>query len=320
MNLAKNQKIKMLEQMLLIRRMEERILKEYKAKNITGAIHLSIGQEAVAVGICSALRTDDYLFSTHRGHGHAIAKGCDLKRMLAELMGRDSGLCRGHGGSMHLYQTDIGLMGGNGIVGGGIPLALGPAFTAQYKGTDQVSAGFFSEGASNQGVFHESLNLAALWKLPVVYVCENNCYAATTPVKLSCANQDIAAHAQGYGIPGVIVDGNAVLEVYRAAQNAVNRARAGEGPTLIECKTYRIEPHCGIIKDEREPGERERWQEKDPIDLYKNELLKDESISDIDFVQIETEVQTIIQQAVDFALSSPFPDKDALHNRTWDTA
>lgn len=188
---------RMLRTMILIRRTEERILKEYRQTNIMGAIHLSIGQEAVPTGVCSALRDDDCIYSTHRGHGHALAKGCDLKRLMAELMGRETGLCRGHGGSMHLYQKEIGLMGGNGIVGGGIPLALGPAFAAQYRSTDQVSASFFSDGASNQGTFHESLNLAALWKLPVLFVCENNCYAATTPVATSCASQDVGKRGIG---------------------------------------------------------------------------------------------------------------------------
>ena len=320
METERDDKIALLALMVLIRETERRILEEYRAGHIVGAIHLSIGQEAVPVGVCAALRTDDYVFSTHRGHGHAIAKGCDLSRMMAELMGRDTGLSRGHGGSMHLFQVERGLMGGNGIVGGGIPLALGPAFAAQYRGTDQVSVGFFSEGASNQGAFAESLNLAALWKLPVVYVCENNCYAATTPVRLSCANQDIADRAKGFGLPGVVVDGNSVLEVRRAALEAVKRARDGGGPTLLECKTYRMEPHCGIIPDDREPGEREAWQQKDPIDRFKKELFEEGLISPQDVAQIEDEAQAKLREAVEFALASPFPDRDAQHNRTWEVA
>ena len=307
----------LLRTMMLIRHTEQRILKEYRLGNITGAIHLSIGQEAVAVGVCAALKTDDSVFSTHRGHGHAIAKGCDLGRMMAELMGKDTGLCRGHGGSMHLFEPAVGLMGGNGIVGGGIPLALGPAFAAQYRGTLQVSVGFFSEGASNQGTFHESMNLASLWKLPVIYVCENNCYAATTPVELSCAGAGIAQRAAGYGVPGEAVDGNNVLEVLAAAEDAVDRARAGEGPTLLECKTYRIEPHCGIIADQRPPGERESWQERDPIELLSQELIGKGIVDPQKLRHMEAEIDNELQKAVDFAMAGPLPDPMAPHNRTW---
>jgi acetoin:2,6-dichlorophenolindophenol oxidoreductase subunit alpha len=315
--LSRQARMGLLKTMARIRATEERILREYRAGTITGAIHLSIGQEAVAAGVCAALRDDDYVFSTHRGHGHAIAKGIDLDRMWAELMGRETGVCRGHGGSMHLFSPDKGLMGGNGIVGGGIPLALGTAFAAQYRGTDQVTVGFFSEGASNQGVFHESLNLAALWKLPVLYVCENNQYAATTPVARSCANPDIADRAAPYGIPGATVDGNDAPAVLAATQKAVRRARAGEGPTLIEAKTYRIEPHCGIIADLRTPGERERWLEQDPLGRLRGELLE-AGLPAADIAAMEAEVARELEGAVAFAKAQPFPDPAAPHHASWE--
>ncbi len=313
----KTHKTQLLRKMMLIRHAEERILKEYRLGTVIGAIHLSIGQEATAVGVCAALQADDYVLSTHRGHGHAIAKGCDLERMMAELMGKDTGLCRGHGGSMHLCEPEVGFMGGNGIVGGGIPLALGPAFAAQYRGTPQVTVGFFSEGASNQGTFHESMNLASLWKLPVVYVCENNCYAATTPVALSCAGPGIAQRAAGYGVPGEAVDGNDVLEVLAAAERAVDRARGGEGPSLLECQTYRIEPHCGIIPDQRPPGERESWQERDPIQVLSQRLIREGIIDARKLRHMEAEIEDELQKAVDFAMAGPLPDPAAPHNRTW---
>jgi TPP-dependent pyruvate/acetoin dehydrogenase alpha subunit len=314
---SKKAEMDLLRTMARIRATEERILREYRAGAITGAIHLSIGQEGVAAGVCAALRDEDYLFSTHRGHGHAIAKGIDLNGMWAELMGRETGVCHGHGGSMHLFSPDKGLMGGNGIVGGGIPLALGSAFAAQYRGTDQVTIGFFSEGASNQGVFHESLNLAALWKLPVVYVCENNQYAATTPVSRSCANPDIAERAAPYGIPGVAVDGNDALAVLEATVKAVRRARAGEGPTLMEAKTYRVEPHCGIIADERAPGERELWREHDPIDRLRK-LLREDGAQDGEIAAMEAEVARELERAVAFARAQPFPDPAAVHHARWE--
>jgi TPP-dependent pyruvate/acetoin dehydrogenase alpha subunit len=208
-------------------------------------------------------------------------------------------------------------MGGNGIVGGGIPLTLGPAFAAQYRGTDLVSVGFFSEGASNQGVFHESLNLAALWRLPVIYVCENNCYAATTPIGRSCANPDIADRAEPYGIPGVAVDGNDAPAVLAAAQKAVRRARAGKGPSLIEARTYRIEPHCGIIADQRAPGEREHWRAHDPIDRLRKQMRED-GVSEADIAVMEADVARELEEAVAFAKAQPLPDPAASHHARWE--
>jgi pyruvate dehydrogenase E1 component alpha subunit len=298
----------MFNQMLLIRRFEERVKELYNEGRIVGAIHLYIGQEAVAVGVCQTLKKRDYVFSTHRGHGHAIAKGCSLNRIMAELMGKETGLSKGHGGSMHLYDPARGLMGGNGIVGGGIPLALGAAFSAQYRGTDQVAVTFFSDGAANQGVFAESLNLAALFHLPVILVCENNQYAATTPVRLSFAKLAIAPRAESYGVPAATVDGNDVEAVYEAAVKAVRRARRGEGPSFIECQTYRIEPHCGIIPDQREKGERETWLAKDPVAAYRARLVNDRLIKPAEIDVMEKEISRRLEEAVRYAENSPWPD------------
>lgn len=310
-------KLELLHDLILIRRFEEKVKELYNQGAIAGAIHLYIGQEAVAVGVCRALGPEDYVFSTHRGHGHALAKSGDLDHIMAELMGRDTGLSRGHGGSMHLFDPGRGLMGGNGIVGGGIPLSLGGAFSAQYRGTDQVSVTFFSDGASNQGTFGESLNLAVLFNLPVLFVCENNQYAATTPVKQSTARQDLVGRAASYGLPAERVDGNDVLAVYAAAGAAVAGIRGGGGPRFLECVTYRIEPHCGIIPDEREPGERESWMEKDPIAMLRERLGREDGVGEERLAALEAGVAQAIGRAVDYAAASPWPDPGAAHNRTW---
>ncbi len=275
---------------------------------IGGAVHLYIGEEAVAVGICAHLTDADSVVSTHRGHGHAIAKGADLRRTLAELMGRDGGYCHGCGGSMHIFAPEIGLLGGNGIVGAGMPIALGPAFAAKYRGTDAVSIAFFGEGASNQGTFHESINLAALWKLPVLFVCENNLYANDTPVALSLPTQDIAPRAEAYGVPGVVVDGQDVLAVYDVAGEAVARARAGEGPTLIEAKTYRYEGHCGVAAGHWNQEECGRWRERDPIPLFERRLLADGAMGEGEMQAVRDQVTAELDEAEAFAVNSPWPD------------
>lgn len=297
---------RMYQRMVTIRLFEQKVKKLYVGKEVVGAIHLYIGQEAVAVGTCAALRDDDCVFSTHRGHGHLIAKGGDIQRMMAELMGKATGCSRGRGGSMHMFDPRIGFMGGNGIVGGGLPLALGAAFSAQYRGTDAVAVAFFGEGAANQGTFHESLNLAALWKLPFLAVCENNRYAATTPVAHASPTEDFAPRAQGYGLPGVTVDGNDCVAVYAAAEEAVARARAGHGPTLIECKTYRVEPHCGIIADQRPPEELKQWggPANDPLEKFR----KRHRLSEAALQEIQGQVEAEIESAVKFARASPWPD------------
>ncbi len=299
----------MLRKMLTIRLFEQRVKQLYRAGEIFGAIHLYIGQEAIATGISEALRDDDCVFSTHRGHGHLIAKGGNLKAMMAELMGKATGCSHGCGGSMHMFDPAIGFMGGNGIVGGGIPLALGAAFSAQYRGTDSVALTYFGDGGMYQGVLHESLNLAAKWSLPYIAVCENNRYAATTPVAKSAASRDFSAYAAPHGIPGVRVDGNDCRAVHEAAREAVQRARGGRGPTLLDCETYRIEPHCGIIPDDRPPDEREQWGriENDPIERF----CRQSGFSDDYLAGVRAQVGRELDAAVEFARQSPLPDVGA---------
>jgi len=274
---------------------------------IGGAVHLSIGEEAVPVGVCANLNDDDAVLSTHRSHGHFLAKGGDVKAALAELMGRETGCSRGCGGSMHLFDPRITFLGGNGIVGAGIAIALGPAFAAKYRGTQQVSVAFFGDGAANQGTFHESLNLAALWTLPVVFVCENNLYANVTPFALSFPTADIAPRAQGYGIPGVIVDGQDVLGVYEVAGEAVRRARAGAGPTLIEAKTYRFEGHCGVSSGHQNPEECAEWRKRDPIALFEQKLQSDGVMPAEEQAELREEVLVEIDEAEAFARDSGLP-------------
>ncbi len=305
--------------MVTIRRFEERVKHLYRAGEIPGAIHLYIGQEAIAVGACAALRQDDYVVSTHRSHGHCLARTWDLKRSMAEMMGRETGLSRGRGGSMHQFDRATGFLGGNGIVGGGIAIALGAAFAARYRGTDQVALGFFSEGAANQGVLHECLNMAALWKLPVIYLCENNRWAATTPVEKSTCTPDIAPRAAAYGLPWQIVDGNDVLAVYEAVAAAVRRARAGGGAAFLEAKTYRVEPHCGIIADRRDPQELDRWRAPacDPIARFEDWLLRNGRADAGLLETIRREAGEALAEAVEFARQSPFPDPAAVGDSLW---
>ncbi len=253
--------------MLTIRKFEMLAGELFAAGKIPGFIHLSIGQEGSSTGVCSVLRPDDYLTTTHRGHGHVIAKGGDLKRMVAELMGRKTGYCKGKGGSMHIADFSLGILGANGVVAGGFPIIVGAGLSIKLRRTDQVAVCFFGDGASNRGPFHEALNMASIWKLPILFVCENNCYASTTKTSYACSVIDIAARAKGYGIPGVSVDGNDVLAVRSAATEAVARARKGEGPTLLENKTYRRRGHFeGDPQRYRDPAEVAEWERKnDPI-------------------------------------------------------
>lgn len=274
---------------------------------IGGAVHLYIGQEAVAVGVCSLLRDDDYVTSSHRDHGHFLAKTGDLRGALAELMGREGGVCGGHGGSMHLYDPGHGFLGGNGIIGGQIPLALGPAFAARYRGTDQVAVAFFGDGGANQGTLYESLNLAANWSLPVLFVCENNLYAATTPASIAFPGSDIAPRGEGFGVPSVTVDGQDVLAVRGVAEEAVHGARSGGGPTLIEAKTYRYEGHCGSA-GHADPEECALWRDRDPIELFRSRCLAEGWLGASEQEAIRAEVAAEVEAAVDYALHSPLPD------------
>ncbi|MEM9359640.1 MAG: thiamine pyrophosphate-dependent dehydrogenase E1 component subunit alpha [Pseudomonadota bacterium] len=304
----------MLRQMKTIRAFEERASDGFLAGDIYGVVHCYIGEEAVAVGVCSALTQDDQIISTHRGHGHCIAKGADLNRMMAELYGRETGYCKGKGGSMHIADFDIGMLGANGIVAGGISIITGAGLAAQLDGKGRVAVCFFGDGASNAGPFHESINIAAQWKLPVIYVCENNLWAVNVPTTDSMAVQDVAERAKGYGIPGHIVDGNDVLAVHECAQKAIAHARAGNGPSLIECKTYRYRRHTERADqpDHRPKEELDAWLAKDPIDRLEQQLQAQQGqLSGDELANMNADVSQAIQDAVAFAEASSFPALDA---------
>jgi acetoin:2,6-dichlorophenolindophenol oxidoreductase subunit alpha len=308
-NLPPEKQREMLRQMLTIRRFEERASADYHAGKIYGVVHCYIGEEAVAVGVCTALDRGDRIISTHRGHGHCIAKGADLNRMMAELYGRQTGYCKGKGGSMHIADFAIGMLGANGIVAGGISIITGAGLAAQLEGKGGVAVSFFADGASNAGPFHECLNIAATWKLPMLYVCENNLYAAQTSAAATHALSDVAARAAGYGIPGIVVDGNDIVAVHQAAIRAVERARSGGGPTLIECKTYRQRAHTERKgqPDSRDKGEVAAWQQRDPIALLERQLRDQGDLDDTGLQTIERDVMAALETAVAFAEASPFP-------------
>ncbi len=298
----------MFRKMLEIRHFEEKVYELYGQNLVPGTIHLYVGEEAVAVGVCANLRKDDYITSTHRGHGHCIAKGGDLKRIMAEILGKRTGYCKGKGGSMHIADFSIGMLGATAVVGAGIPIAAGAGLSIKLRGTDQVVACFFGDGASNQGTFHEGINMAAIWKLPVLFVCENNLYAMGTRQSMVMLIENVADRAAAYGIPGVVVDGNDVLAVYEAAKQAVERARKGEGPTLIECKTYRHKGHSRFDPATYRPKEEvEEWLKKDPIPRFRNKLVEMGVLTENEAKGIEEEVLAEIEEAVKFALESPYP-------------
>jgi len=307
-NVTKKKLVEMYRKTLQIRFFEEKVFELYAQNLVPGTIHLYAGQEAVAVGVCSALRKEDYITSTHRGHGHCIAKGADLKRVMAEILGKKTGCCKGKGGSMHIADFTIGTLGATAVVGAGIPIAVGAGLSIKLRKTDQAVACFFGEGASNQGTFHEGINMASIWKLPVIFVCENNLYAMGTRQSRVMVIENIADRAIAYGIPGVVTDGNDVLAVYEAAQRAVERARKGEGPTLIECKTYRHKGHSRVDPARYRPKEEvEEWLAKDPIKLFRRKLLKTKTLTEAEIEQIEKEVSLEIEEAVKFAKESPYP-------------
>ncbi|HZT88720.1 MAG TPA: thiamine pyrophosphate-dependent dehydrogenase E1 component subunit alpha [Stellaceae bacterium] len=312
MNLSPDALREMLRRMLTIRRFEERASADYLAGKVYGVVHSYIGEEAVAVGVCTALRRDDRIISTHRGHGHCVAKGADLNRMMAELYGRQTGYCKGKGGSMHIADFGIGMLGANGIVAGGIAIVTGAGLAAQMEKKGGVAVSFFGDGASNAGPFHECLNIAATWKLPMLYVCENNRYAAQTAAAATHALPDVASRAAAYGIPGVVVDGNDVVAVYQAADAAVDHARAGAGPTLIECKTYRWRAHTERPgqPDARDPAEIEMWKGRDPIARLARLLREQGELGDAALAGMEREITDAIEAAVAFADASPFPLPD----------
>jgi len=309
--LTREKLVEMYRKMFEIRSFEDRVFELYSQNLVPGTIHLYGGEEAVAVGVCSNLRKDDYITSTHRGHGHCIAKGAEPKRIMAEILGKQTGYCKGKGGSMHIADFSVGMLGATAVVGAGIPIAMGAGLSIKLRGTDQVVACFFGDGASNQGTFHEAINMAAIWKLPVIFVCENNLYAMGTRQSIVMPIQNIADRAVAYGISGVTVDGNDVLVVYEATRKAVERARKGERPTLIECKTYRHKGHSRIDPAKYRPkDEVEEWLRKDPISRFKEMLLHTNVITEAEIQQIEKEILTEIEEAVRFAIESPYPDPE----------
>lgn len=302
--------------MLEIRCFEEKVYDLYGQNLVPGTIHLYAGQEAVAVGVCANLREDDYITSTHRGHGHCIAKGAQLNRVMAEILGKKTGYCKGKGGSMHIADFSSGMLGATAVVGAGLPIAAGAGLSIKLRKTDQVVACFFGDGASNQGTFHEAINMASIWNLPVLFVCENNLYAMGTHQTIVMTIENIADRAVAYGIPGVVADGNDVLAVYEAAHEAVDRARKGKGPTLIECKTYRHKGHSRFDPATYRPKEEvEKWMKRDPIAQFKARLIEMKTLTEEEVNKIEQEVTATVDDAVKFAVESPHPaPEEALEN------
>ena len=313
MNLDKTSLINLYHRMLLIRRFEERVSALFLEGAVAGTCHLCIGQEAVPVGVAAALRSDDLMNGTHRGHGHFIAKGGDVRLIMAELFGRDAGYSRGRGGSQHMACFDIGFLGSNGITGGGIPVATGAALALKQRREAKVVVSMMGDGAANQGVFHECLNMAALWKLPVVYVCENNLYAMSTPFRESCSTKTLADRVKGFGVASEVVDGNDVLAVTEAASRAAAEARSGAGPRFLECLTYRF---CGHSRSDqclyRTRAEEAEWMRRCPIETFGRRLLADATATPDDLREVEGEVQAEIRAAEEFARSAPIADVSSL--------
>jgi acetoin:2,6-dichlorophenolindophenol oxidoreductase subunit alpha len=300
--------IDLLRRMWLIRAFEEKVSALYAERQIVGLLHLGIGQEAVAVGACSLLRQDDYVFGGHRSHGHAIAKGADINRLMAEIAGRATGYCAGKGGSMHIVAREAGFMTATGVVGGTIPLALGAAFAAKEKKKRQVALVFFGDGAGQAGPFHESLNIASLWQLPVIFVCENNGYAEFTPLSAHTKVERLAQHAKTYAIPASTVDGNDLVAVRAAMSKAAEKCRAGEGPVFVECLTHRMRGHYeGDPAKYRELSQLAEWKKKDPIGRVVRLLKSKKAITDKKLGAIENQARDLVEKAAEFALSSPWP-------------
>ncbi len=309
--------VEMLRKMLLIRRFDEAAVGLVERGEIVGAVHTYIGEEAVAVGACAALNDDDYVTGNHRSHGHPIAKGADVNRAMAELFGKRTGYCKGKGGSMHLADFSVGILGESGILGSALPVAVGAALASKLRKETKVVIPFFGDGASNEGACHETMNLAGIWKLPVIFVCENNQYAVTTSYEESVSAENIADRAAAYNMPGAVVDGQDVVAMYEATSAAVARARAGEGPSLIEGLTYRYREHAeGMNRILREPyrseDEVDEWRARDPIDLHKKHLLEAGYATSSDLDDIEREVEVTIDGALEFARKSPDPEPDEL--------
>ena len=317
MKLNKSQLLELYKTMYTIRRFEERIVDMFARGQVPGFVHASIGEEAVAAGVCAALGKDDYITTTHRGHGHVIARGADLSLMMAELCGKKDGYCKGKGGSMHIADMTNGIIGANGVVGGGLPITVGAALSAKLRGTDQVSVAFFGDGASNIGSFHESLNLASVWKLPVLFICENNFYGLSVSQEKHQAIKDIADRATGYAMPGKVVDGMDVEAIYGVSIEAVKRARSGKGPTLIECKTYRFrghhegDPNMGTRY--RTKAEMSSWKKKDPLQKMTKLLISRKIVTRKKMTEYEKEIEASIEAAVEFALNNPLPSPEVIY-------
>ncbi|SUZ90200.1 uncharacterized protein METZ01_LOCUS43054, partial [marine metagenome] len=302
--------------MVRIRHFEEAAGRLAEESRLPGFLHLYVGEEAVAAGVCTALNDDDQISSTHRGHGHLVAKGGDFERMMAELMGKATGYCKGKGGSMHICDLDLGMLGANGIVGGGVPIAVGAGFANKYRDDGRVSVVFFGDGASNIGAFHEAANMAAALRLPVVFVCENNEYGEFTPRDRTMAITDVVDRALGYGMPGVIVDGMDVIAVHEAATEAVSRARSGQGPSFIEAKTYRFYNHHGIQTlgmKYRSDDELAEWKKRDPIDMFEARLADSGVLTTKAAQAVHERVAEAVEQAIAFAEESPLPDAASMY-------
>jgi pyruvate dehydrogenase E1 component alpha subunit len=308
--------VPLLRRMWLIRAFEEKASALYAERQIVGLLHLGIGQEAVAVGACSLLSKDDLVYGGHRSHGHAIAKGADINRLLAEIAGRATGYCGGKGGSMHIVAKETGFITATGVVGGTIPLALGAAFAAKEKKQGQVAVAFFGDGAGQAGPFHESLNIASLWRLPVIFVCENNGYAEFTPLSAHTKIERLAQHAKTYGIQASTVDGNDLFAVRDAMQNAVEKCRTGKGPVFVECLTHRMRGHYeGDPGKYRELSQLAEWKKKDPIARAARALKSKKAVTDKELDAIEREARNLVEKAAEFALSSPWPDASEVDNQ-----
>ena len=313
MKITKEQLLALYETMFKIRRFEEKASELFADSLIPGFVHLYLGQEAVATGVCSLLTPKDFITSTHRGHGHVISKGADVKLMMAELFGKKDGYCKGKGGSMHIADIDKGILGANGIVGGGQPIATGAALACKKKKTGGVVICFFGDGATNRGTFHESINLAALWALPVIYVIENNYFGEFCPIEESCSVQKLSTRASAYGIPGITVDGNDVLAVRETAAKLIERARNGEGPSILECLTWRHHGHFEGDPGDYKPAEQqEEWLAKDPLPRFRSYLADTKKIALKEIEGIEEKVDMMIADAVEFATNSPDPELSSL--------
>jgi TPP-dependent pyruvate/acetoin dehydrogenase alpha subunit len=318
MNISKDVLMLMLERMWRIRHFELKVIEVYGAGEFVGAAHPYIGEEAVAVGACAAMKDSDYIAGNHRSHGHPIAKGADLNKAMAEIYGRIDGYCKGKGGSMHLADFSVGILGESGIVASSVPVATGAALASKLQGENFVSAVFFGDGASNQGACHESMNLAAVWDLPVIFICENNQYAVTTSYRDTVSADRISDRAQAYNMPGVLVDGQDAIAMYEATAQAVERARSGQGPTLIEALTYRFEEHSlGLEKirksEYREEHEIDEWRLRDPVELLTKNIVESGTATQAECDAISDKANAAVDEAVEFARNSPFPDESELY-------